>query len=303
MRTPDGAAAFTIEDGHGYPFFLDGRAFVMHSDQNSVSRLDADGSIEWTYDFTAPVTCVDAAAGFLLAGTLAGTAELVDGEGRGVYTAEPSGSRIAGVYGCALSADGSMMALVCGLDRQRFVLMGRQGGADGSAAFTSGVFTSGVSASGVSAWRVLAHEFIGDGLRRPVIVRFVDGGGSVAFERQGGLGLYAVRARTSRFVPLDGRMLALEDCGSGTPVSGILFLLTEGAAPKDAAIEAPDAPDPSATPLSETPLSKTLAAVSLSGELLIEAPFTSEAAFLRRLDGVLLAGGGSALAAFSLESK
>jgi hypothetical protein len=284
VRTPQGGTAFIIEDGHGYPFFLDGRVFIMHSDQNSVSRLDADGNIEWTYDFTAPVTCVDAAAGFLLAGTLAGTAELVDSEGRGVYTAEPSGSRIAGIYGCALSADGTMMALVCGLDSQRFVLMGQSGAASASS----------------PSWRVLAHEFIGEGLRRPVFVRFVDGGGTVAYERDGGLGLYAVKPRTSRFLPLEGRLLAVEDSlpapsaspppasetpSAETPVPGILFILTEAA--------------PSSAPASR----KTLFAVSMSGELLIEAGFSADTAFLSQRDGLLLVGGGSALAAFSLESK
>jgi hypothetical protein len=185
-----------------------------------------------------------------------------------------------------------MMALVCGLDQQRFVLMGQSGASGGSSA----------------SWRVLAHEFIGEGLRRPVFVRFADGGGTVAYERQGGLGLFAVKPRTSRFLPLEGRLLAVEDGlpappaaeppVSGTPaaeppVPGLLFILTEAAPSSSPA--SPDDPAPASR--------KTLLAVSMSGEPMIEAGFSADTAFLGRRGGLILVGGGSALAAFSLDRK
>jgi hypothetical protein len=200
-------AVFNIENGRGYPFFLDSRSFIIHTDQNSISMLDAPSGapngaakIAWTYDFASPLTCVDAASGFLLAGTLDGAVELINGEGRRVYFFEPSGSRIATIYGCAISKDGKKIALVSGLDRQRFILIEQSG----------------------SSWRVTFHEFLDEGLRRNVYAAFVDDDSKIVFERENALGIYDIKSRAIYKIPLSGEVLALDDSG----VDGHLFLIT-----------------------------------------------------------------------------
>ncbi|MDR1363664.1 MAG: WD40 repeat domain-containing protein [Spirochaetaceae bacterium] len=207
VKNPYGETVFNIEDGYGYPFFLDSRSFIMHNEQNSVSQIEdvQNGSsgaakIAWTYDFASPLSCVDAAAGLFLAGTLDGTIELLDNAGRRVYFSEPSGSRVAAVFGCALSKDGKKIALVSGIDEQRFILIEQFG----------------------ATWRITFHEFLGEGLRRNVYVMFVDNDNKVAFERESGLGVYDIKSHTSYSVPLDGEITALDSSGS----NGMLFLIS-----------------------------------------------------------------------------
>jgi hypothetical protein len=212
---------FTIKNGRGYPFFLDSKSFIIHSEQNSVSKVAGEGpdagKIVWTYDFASPLTCVDAAAGYLLAGTLDGTIELINSTGRRVYFSEPSGSRVSAVFGCALSKDGKKIALVSGLDKQRFVLIEQAG----------------------ATWRITFHEFLEEGLRRNVFVYFVDDDSKVVFERENGLGLYDIKKHISYKIPLDGVVTAIENSGT----DGLLFLITSrnGADKKLVGIKFPDA--------------------------------------------------------------
>jgi hypothetical protein len=198
---------FSIKDGGGYPFFLDSRNFIMHPEQNSVSRLNTVtggtavvDNAAWTYDFASTVTCVDAAAGFFLAGTLDGAIELIDDKGQRVYFSEPSGSRIAAVYGCALSQDGKKIAVVSGLDKQRFILFEQFG----------------------VTWRITFHEFLEEGLRRNVFVMFVDNDSKIIFERESGLGIYDMNSHSIYHISLDGEIVAFDKNGN----DGMIFFIS-----------------------------------------------------------------------------
>jgi hypothetical protein len=208
VKNPFNKTVFNIENGGGYPFFLDARSFIINSEQNSISLLDGNrpaletgaGGIVWTYDFASTVTCVDAAAGFLLAGTLDGAIELIDNAGRRVYFSEPSGSRVSAIFGCALSGDGRKIAIVSGLDEQRFVLFEQFG----------------------VTWRITFHEFLGEGLRQNVFITFAEDDNKIVFERKNAAGVYDVKLRTSYKVPLDGELVAINDKGK----DGMLFFIT-----------------------------------------------------------------------------
>ncbi|MDR2444833.1 MAG: WD40 repeat domain-containing protein [Spirochaetaceae bacterium] len=208
VRNPFNETVFSIEDGNGYPFFLDSRSFIISNEQNSISLLDRNrpvsetsvDKIAWTYDFASPVTCVDAAAGLLLAGTLDGAVELINNAGQRIYFSEPSGSRVSAIFGCALSRDGRKIALVSGLDEQRFVLFEQFG----------------------ATWRITFHEFLGEGLRRNVYVTFAEDDNKIVFERKNAIGVYDVKLRTSYKVPLDGEIATFGDSGK----DGMFFFIT-----------------------------------------------------------------------------
>lgn len=222
VKNPLNAPVMTIEmeDGsRGYPFFLDKRVFLINSEQNSISALDESGKIAWTYDFGSVVTCVDAAGGLLLAGSLDGVVEVLDASGKRMFFFEPGGSRLAVIAGCAFSEDGSKIAVVSGVDEQRFLLMERLG------------------ENAAGEYRVTRHEFLGAGFRRPVRVAFVDGESRVIFEREGGLGIYELSSYRSLTLALDGEVVALDGSGGG----GLLFLLLarEGGRRSLAAVEFP----------------------------------------------------------------
>jgi hypothetical protein len=255
VRDPRGETALKIEKGRGHPLFLDNRIFLVGDEQTSLSALDERGEILWTYDFAAPLTCIDAAAGMVLTGSLDGAVEVLDASGRRVFLDRPAGSRISVILGCSLSRDGNMMGIISGVDDQRFLLLER---------------------FGTGEYRVSYHEFLEDGFRRPVHISFIDRDNRIAFERQGGLGIYELNTRISRKIPLEGEIVALDGVGN----DGLFFMISARGG-----------------------LEKRLVGIDLPGTVIMEAPFKSRGVFLERRGSLLYLGGGSTLASFKLEKR
>jgi hypothetical protein len=248
-----------FEGTNGYPLFLNGggsngKTYLVHFEQNALSEITEDGGVLWTYTFASPVTCVADAQGYLLVGTLGGTIELLDGNGRCVFLFETGGSRITCIYGVAVSRNLSHIAAISGMDDQRFLLFEQSAG----------------------SYRITHHEFIGDGKRRPVWIRFVDNDTRLVFELGEGLGLYEIKSRISSRIPLDGEIVAID--GEGT--DGLLFLVTR-----------------------EEENRNYLIGVEYPASLIMKTPFQSEAVFLHRASGDLFVGSDRNLAAFSLAGK
>jgi hypothetical protein len=254
IRSPRGESLTVIENDRGYPLFLDGKIFLVGENQTSLALADESGEIRWTCDFAAPLTTIDAKAGLVLAGFLDGTVELLNASGKRVYTFSPGGSRLAVILGCAVSGDGSRLAIVSGYDDQRFLVLERFG----------------------DSYRVVYHEFLGDGFRHAVHISFIADDSWIAFERQGGIGLYELETRQSVMVPLSGAVTALDETGGG----GVLFVIT-----------------------SLGGQSKSLAAIRLPGIIVMEAAFHSENAFFSRRGSKIYVGGGTTLASFELDMR
>ncbi|MDR3248986.1 MAG: WD40 repeat domain-containing protein, partial [Treponema sp.] len=199
IRDISGEPVFTIgqSDGQsqGYPLYLDDQIFLVGKEMSSLTALDEKGNIRWSYDFAAPLTCIDAAAGYVLTGSLDGAVEILDQDGKRFFFFEPGGSRLSVILGCGFSRDGNRIGIISGIDDQRFLLMERYGDQAGG------------------DFRVIYHEFLEDGFRRPVHISFIDSDSKVVFERQGGIGIYDLRNRVSRAIPLEGTILAMDDEG------------------------------------------------------------------------------------------
>ncbi|MDR2144360.1 MAG: WD40 repeat domain-containing protein [Treponema sp.] len=204
IQKTSGGEAIRISPAKGYPVFLDGRIFIISKDQCSLSELDEEGKTIWNYDFEAPITSFDAAGGCVLAGTLDGMVELLDGEGKTVFPSYAPSARITVILGCRISSDASKLALVAGIDQQRFMFLERYGDSD---------------------YRVTYHEFLkGQAFRRELHMAFVNNDSTVVFEQEGGLGIFDVKTRTKTILPLEGTIQALD----GTGEDGLLFLVTAG---------------------------------------------------------------------------
>jgi hypothetical protein len=255
IRGSDSVTALTIENPQGYPFFRDGRIFIINKEQNTLSEAGTSGDILWTYEFAAPLTCVNAAAGLVVTGSLDGAVDVLDSGGRRVFFFEPGGSRYPIILGCAISRDGSRLGIVSGVDDQRFLFLER--------------FDSG-------GYKVVYHEFLEDGYRRPVYISFIEQDRWVVFEREGGLGLYEVGSRLARKIALEGEVAAIDRSGG----QGLLFVVTDHPAGR-----------------------KELTAVRLPGRVIMKAPFTSDDVFLGRTGSRLFVGGGQTLASFELERR
>jgi hypothetical protein len=243
----------TIDNPGGYPLFLDNRTFLLGNEQNSVSAVDNSGNILWTYDFSSPLTCIDAAAGFVLAGTLDGVVELLDSQGRLTFFFEPGGSRLAVILGCAISHDGTRLAVISGIDNQRFLVLEQSG----------------------DSYRVVYHEFLSSGFRRAVHTRFIDNDSRIVFEKQGGIGIYTIASRTCVYLDLEGEIIAMD---SGD--SKYLFIISSGEENR-----------------------KKLIGIKLPNEIVFNAPFRSQNAFIARRNSKLYLGGDLSLISFELEKK
>jgi hypothetical protein len=254
IRSPQGGLLVTIENAQGYPLFLDGKIFLVGEEQTSLSLVDDGGNQLWTYDFAAPLTSIDAAADLVLTGSLDGVVELLDISGKRVHAFEPGGSRLAVILGCRISRDGSRLAVISGYDDQRFLLQERSG----------------------NTYNTVYHEFLGDGFRHAVHISFVENDAWIAFERQGGLGLYEIETRRSVKAPLKGAMAALDETGG----DGLIFAIS-----------------------SLGGRSKLLSAVRLPGIIVMEAPFKSETVFFARRLSEIYLGGNATLASFELGKR
>ncbi|MDR1388501.1 MAG: WD40 repeat domain-containing protein [Treponema sp.] len=207
VNNPRTLEELVLDEPGGYPRFLDGRIFLVSKNQSSLAELDKNGTVLWTYDFEAPLTCIDAAGGYVLTGSLDGTIDLLDRAGKKVFPSfAPGVSRIPVILGCRLSSDGSKIALVCGVDKQRFVFLEWYSDRD---------------------YRITFHNFLeGEGFRREVFISFIDDDQKVAFEQEAGLGVFDVKERTLQLYPTPGRIEAFDaDGGDG------LFFYISGAGP------------------------------------------------------------------------
>ncbi|MDR2746196.1 MAG: WD40 repeat domain-containing protein [Treponema sp.] len=253
-----GERAFVTGKDRGYPIVLEGRLFLIGKDMDTLTALDEEGKTLWSHNFAAPLTCIDGAAGFILTGSLDGVVEILDRNGKRFFFFEPGGSRLSVILGCVFSRDGNRLGIISGIDDQRFLLLERYGDP------ARGEF------------RVIYHEFLDDGFRRPVHIAFIDNDNRVAFERQGGLSIYDPRNRVNQTIPLEGRIFAMDGEGS----EGVFFVI-----------------------LSREGMRKDLVGIELPGSVILRAPFRSDDAFFHRSGSRLYMGGGNVLAAFELEKK
>ncbi len=184
----------------GYPWFADGRTFMVGPEQNSIALIDPAGAVAWSRDFTSQITCADAAGGSLILGLLDGGIQVLDAKGALVFTFEPGGSRLPVILAAKLSDDGNAIALVSGIDPQRFLYLEKSGG----------------------SFKVVHHEYLNGAFRRPVMAAFVGGGRWIVFEREDSLGVYEPSTRKSYALDVGAPIAALD----GTGDDGLMFLLT-----------------------------------------------------------------------------
>ena len=106
------------------PISRNGSLYLYKSDLGSLSKVDpSNGRVLWSREFLSPVTVLDGRRERTLVGLLDGRFILLDAEGRVVQEFRPGGSRVEAIYGGALSSDGTKIALIAGLDPQRFILL------------------------------------------------------------------------------------------------------------------------------------------------------------------------------------
>jgi hypothetical protein len=167
----------------GYPFFAAGRRFVIGPDQATVSELGEGAAAVWSYQFPSIVTAFDASPSLAVFGLMDGTILGFDRSGKVALDFAPGGSRIAGVYGVAVSPDGLLAAAITGADKQRLVVLEKRS----------------------TAYRVAYHRYLSSDYRRPVAIAFTDDGRRLAYESPAGIGIYDRAGRDEAVVAIPAR--------------------------------------------------------------------------------------------------
>jgi hypothetical protein len=185
IKSPAGAELARVS-GVGYPFFAAGRRFLIGPDQATVSELSGSGATAWTYQFPSIVTAFDASPSLAAFGLMDGTIVGLDRAGAAALNFAPGGSRVAGVYGVAVSPDGQLVAAMTGADKQRLVVLEKRS----------------------TAYRVTYHRYLASDYRRPVSMAFTVDGSRLAYESPSGVGIYdrSSRSETVVSLPADSRL-------------------------------------------------------------------------------------------------
>jgi hypothetical protein len=117
-----------------------------------LKEIDVQGRPIWEYTFPSMITCMDSKNGITAVGLLNGALYLFNGKGEVIYTWSPGGSRIDVIYGIALSDEGDQLAIVSGLDSQRFILIEKK----------------------ENGYRPVFHENLSYSFRTPLSLTFTD---------------------------------------------------------------------------------------------------------------------------------
>lgn len=190
----------------GIPVSRGERLFLYHAITGNLEERDGEnGTLLWSRDFVSPLTVIDATKDRTLVGLLDGRVLVFDRGGNLLLDFRPGGSRIEAVYGGGLSPDGRRIALICGADPQRFILLEER----------------------KNGYRPESHFDLVSDFRGFVPLSFDGPGSRVFFESEVGLGAYNPDTGTLSTLEQPGRVLAWEN---DTQNGGIAVLAANGEA-------------------------------------------------------------------------
>lgn len=125
ITTLDGSIKYSIKDD-GYPFSLNNRLFIIDRNRKGISEI-VSGERVWTKIFNYLITSIDGSDSTVVIGFTQGFFAVLDQKGELVFKYEPGGSRVPIIYSVAISEDDNYIALISGLDPQRYILYEKRG--------------------------------------------------------------------------------------------------------------------------------------------------------------------------------
>ena len=119
---PDGSL-ITVIDEQGFVYIDEDRFYLFEPGGSAVKQYDAEGKPLWRYVHTAPITAFHSTEGGVIIGCSDGKLAALNPAGDVLFDFYPGGSDYQVILGAALSSDGRLAACVCGIDRQRVLLI------------------------------------------------------------------------------------------------------------------------------------------------------------------------------------
>ena len=191
--SPDGEKIAQIEKT-GFPFFDGDRIFLFLPGGGAFSSIARDGSVDWTYEGSSPVTAFSSSKSGILAGYADGTLISFDGGGKPLCTFFPGGSEIPVILGAAISNSGRLVAAVCGHDGQRMVLASLESGGA----------------------KVVFHKYFDEEVNTQMLVKFKSDDSQVYYSCSGGVGVLDCRTFRDTVIPISGTVLSIQEDEEGT---------------------------------------------------------------------------------------
>lgn len=195
----DGTKAGTITKT-GFPYFTEDKKSLFLPGGASFEILNDDGSENWRYDGSTPITAFSTSKNGIVAGFADGNVIAFDNDGNKISEYKPGGSTYEVIYGAAISDSARFTATLSGQENQRFVIsekLSKEVGSNSSIVF----------------YKTLEKE-----LNRQVVVKFTKNERNVYYDSADGVGLVNLRTMKDTMIPISGRVLSIKESESGKEV-------------------------------------------------------------------------------------
>ncbi len=180
--------SFIIKDS-GFPHFVDNSFFVFYPGGNSFGKYSTDGSKLWAAEHWSPITAFASNEAGTVCGYADGELRFLTANGQLDFSMYPGGSSHEVILGAGISHDGAYIAAVCGLDKQRFVLIQMNG----------------------KNSKIVYHTYLDSQKRGQTYVHFNEAGSRVYFNYDGGLGIVDCEKYILEKIPVNGNVCAISE--------------------------------------------------------------------------------------------
>lgn len=182
---PDGSLKITIA-GNGFIHLNETRTYLFFPGGDGVSEFSNTGKQLWKREHIAPISAFNSSNSGTVIGYADGELTCMSPEGKEIFSFYPGGSDAQVILGAAISKDGSLVACVSGIDRQRFLL---------------------IRVSGTQS-KILYHTYLEGNLRRQAFVNFESNGLFAFFETAQGLGIIDCKKLETHIIPTSEQIIA-----------------------------------------------------------------------------------------------
>ncbi|MBN2655418.1 MAG: hypothetical protein JXR86_00040 [Spirochaetales bacterium] len=172
----------SIIETAGYPVIRDDRIVILSEDY--ISFYDLEGNLFWEKEILSFVTSLSITRGLVLIGYLDGSCELIADSGEVVLAYRPGGSRIEAIYSAAVSGDSQTVALIAGLDPQRFIILEKR----------------------KNEYKTVQHFELDAQYRRTVDMYFSSDNTEIFFENPEGVNVYNIFSQEFKTIGGSGRL-------------------------------------------------------------------------------------------------
>lgn len=184
-RTGD---SFVIKES-GFPHLVQDDIYVFFPGGNAFGKYSSEGQKLWTAEHWSPITSFSSSDAGTACGYADGDIRFFNNDGDLVFSMYPGGSSYEVVLGIGIAGNGSYIAAVCGLEKQRFIL---------------------IQLNGKNS-KIVYHTYLESEKTEQTLVQFNNEDTRVYFNYEGGIGVVDCRKSTMFKIPIKGRVCSIKE--------------------------------------------------------------------------------------------